>query len=141
MTGSSTPSVADPNLPCNRPYTGPVPATVHLHGGEIPAAFDGDPNSWFTPNGLRGSDYHTLGNPGPGRAIYEYPNLQEPGTLWFHDMEGQAVTTSVIRALAPNCVSVLMTSMMQVQVNLKSRADCQTPTVRFARRAARSARS
>jgi spore coat protein A, manganese oxidase len=83
--GSSTASNADPTLPCNQQYIGPIPATVHLHGGEIPAAFDGDPNSWFTPNGLKGSDYHTIGNPGPGKAIYEYPNLQEPGTLWFHD--------------------------------------------------------
>jgi spore coat protein A, manganese oxidase len=83
--GSSTASNADSSSPCNQPYIGPVPATVHLHGGEIPAAFDGDPNSWFTPNGLKGSDYHTIGNPGPGKAIYEYPNLQEPGTLWFHD--------------------------------------------------------
>lgn len=83
--GSSTSSNPDPSLPCNQQYIGPVPATVHLHGAEIPAAFDGDPNSWFTPNGLKGSDYHTIGNPGPGKAIYEYPNLQEPGTLWFHD--------------------------------------------------------
>ncbi len=83
--GSSTASNVDPTLPCNQQYIGPIPATVHLHGGEIPAAFDGDPNSWFTPNGLKGSDYHTIGNPGPGKAIYEYPNLQEPGTLWFHD--------------------------------------------------------
>jgi spore coat protein A len=85
MTGSSTTPDPDPSLPCNQPYIGPIPATVHLHGGEIPAAFDGDPNSWFTPNGLKGSDYHTIGNPGPGKAVYEYPNLQEPGTLWFHD--------------------------------------------------------
>ena len=71
--------------PCKQPYYGPVPATVHLHGAELAAAFDGDPESWFTPNGLKGSDYHTIGNPGPGQAIYEYPNSQEAGTLWFHD--------------------------------------------------------
>ena len=71
--------------PCMLPYYGPVPATVHLHGGEIPAAFDGDPDSWFTPDGKKGSDYHTIGTPAPGQAIYEYTNLQEPGTLWFHD--------------------------------------------------------
>lgn len=70
---------------CNQNYIGPVPATVHLHGAEIPAAYDGDPESWFTPTGLTGADYHTIGNPGPGKAIYEYPNSQEPGTLWFHD--------------------------------------------------------
>jgi spore coat protein A, manganese oxidase len=58
---------------------------VHLHGAEIAAAYDGDPESWFTPNGLKGSDYHDIGNPGPGHAIYEYSNSQEAGTLWFHD--------------------------------------------------------
>lgn len=70
---------------CKQNYIGPVPASVHLHGAELPAAYDGDPESWFTPNGLKGADYHTIGNPGPGTAIYEYPNSQEPGTLWFHD--------------------------------------------------------
>jgi FtsP/CotA-like multicopper oxidase with cupredoxin domain len=74
-----------PSGPCAQQYLGPIPATVHLHGAEIAAAYDGDPESWFTPNGLKGSDYHTIGNPTSGRAIYEYPNSQEPGTLWFHD--------------------------------------------------------
>ena len=70
---------------CMQNYVGPVPATVHLHGAEIPAAYDGDPESWFTPDGLKGSDYHSIANTAPGSAIFEYPNLQEPGTLWFHD--------------------------------------------------------
>ncbi len=98
---SSSPSSKGPSMPsskqsseasdtasasqCNQQYLGPIPATVHLHGAEIPAAWDGDPESWFTPNGLKGADYHTAGNPGPGQAIYEYPNSQEAGTLWFHD--------------------------------------------------------
>jgi spore coat protein A len=99
-TGSSLQSTVDPTQPCNQQYIGPVPATVHLHGGEIPAAFDGDPNSWFTPNGLKGSDYHTIGNPGPGKAIYEYPNLQEPGTLWFHDHALGITRISVYAGLA-----------------------------------------
>ncbi|WP_221066657.1 multicopper oxidase domain-containing protein [Methylomagnum ishizawai] len=79
----STP--ANAASPCCQPYTGPVPATVHLHGGVLPARFDGGPDSWFTPDGRTGSGYVTLGNPGAGKAIYEYPNTQEPGTLWFHD--------------------------------------------------------
>ncbi len=69
----------------SEPYIGPIPATVHLHGAEIPAIFDGNPDSWFTPGGLRGPGYHTIGRPGPGEAIYEYANSQEAGTLWFHD--------------------------------------------------------
>ena len=79
------PPTTDPNAPCRQQYLGPVPATVHLHGAEIPAEYDGDPESWFTPNGLKGADYHSMGNPKPGHANYEYPNAQEPGTLWFHD--------------------------------------------------------
>lgn len=79
------PASAQPNYSCDRNYIGPVPATVHLHGAELPAADDGDPESWFTPNGLKGANFHTAGSPMPGTATYEYPNLQEPGTLWFHD--------------------------------------------------------
>jgi spore coat protein A, manganese oxidase len=71
--------------PTSEQYIGPIPATVHLHGGEIPAAYDGNPDSWFTPNGLRGPGYRTAGYSKPGEAIYEYPNSQEAGTLWFHD--------------------------------------------------------
>jgi spore coat protein A len=80
--GSSTPSSEGDSW---QQYIGPIPATVHLHGGEIPAAYDGNPDSWFTPKGQRGPGYHTIGNPGPGEAIYEYANSQEAGTLWFHD--------------------------------------------------------
>ena len=80
--GSSTPSSEGDSLP---QYIGPIPTTVHLHGGEIPAAYDGNPGSWFTPDGLKGPGYQSAGNPKPGEAIYEYPNSQEAGTLWFHD--------------------------------------------------------
>jgi spore coat protein A, manganese oxidase len=80
--GSSMPSSEGDTLP---QYIGPIPTTVHLHGGEIPAAYDGNPDSWFTPDGLKGPGYQSAGNPKPGEAIYEYPNSQEAGTLWFHD--------------------------------------------------------
>jgi spore coat protein A, manganese oxidase len=80
--GSSTPSSEGDSLP---QYIGPIPTTVHLHGGEIPAAYDGNPDSWFTPDGMKGPGYQSAGNPKPGEAIYEYPNAQEAGTLWFHD--------------------------------------------------------
>jgi spore coat protein A, manganese oxidase len=77
--------------PCCQQYIGPVPATVHLHGAQIATEFDGGPDTWFTPDGITGSGYTTLGNPGPGKATYLYPNSQEPGTLWFHD-HGLGVT-------------------------------------------------
>jgi spore coat protein A, manganese oxidase len=75
---------ADP-LGCNggstcstQPYTGPIPVVTHLHGGEVPSAYDGNPTSWFTPN---------AGFVGPGYVSpnYTYPNSQEPATLWYHD--------------------------------------------------------
>jgi spore coat protein A len=43
---------------------------THLHGGHVPARVDGQP------------EYHIL----PGETdVYEYPNNQEAGTLWYHD--------------------------------------------------------
>jgi spore coat protein A len=60
------------------PYVGPVPAVTHLHGGEVPSAYDGGPDAWWTPGGLfRGPGYVT--------DTYTYPNAQEPTTLWYHD--------------------------------------------------------
>ena len=78
-------SMAASSSPCCNQYTGPVPTTVHLHGAEVAAAYDGGPNSWFTPDGRKGPDYTTIGDPGPGKAIYKFQNSQEAGTLWFHD--------------------------------------------------------
>ena len=43
---------------------------VHLHGGHVEPASDGYPEATFLP----GSD-----------ALYTYPNVQPPATLWFHD--------------------------------------------------------
>ncbi|HVN64083.1 MAG TPA: multicopper oxidase domain-containing protein [Candidatus Binataceae bacterium] len=88
------------NNACCEQYTGPVPATVHLHGGELPAAFDGGPDTWFTPDGRTGPDYSTIGSPGAGKAIYRYGNEQEPGTLWFHDHTLGATRDNVYAGLA-----------------------------------------
>lgn len=95
--GSSTPSMEGDTT---QQYIGPIPTTVHLHGGEIPAAYDGNPDSWFTPDGLRGPGYQSAGNPKPGEAIYEYPNSQEAGTLWFHDHALGITRTNVYAGLA-----------------------------------------
>jgi len=60
------------------PYTGPVPAAVHLHGGEVPSAFDGGPNAWWTPK---------LAQKGSGFVSdrYTYPNGQEGTVMFYHD--------------------------------------------------------
>ncbi|HEX9137163.1 MAG TPA: multicopper oxidase domain-containing protein, partial [Nitrospirota bacterium] len=59
-------------------YTGPIPVVAHFHGGEVPSAFDGGPNSWFTPGAaIKGPDYVT--------STFTYPNAQEASTYWYHD--------------------------------------------------------
>jgi spore coat protein A, manganese oxidase len=59
-------------------YTGPVPVVAHLHGGEVPSAFDGNPEAWFTPGlALKGKGFVT--------NTYVYPNGQDATTLWYHD--------------------------------------------------------
>ncbi|MBT0894467.1 multicopper oxidase domain-containing protein [Geobacter hydrogenophilus] len=75
---------------CFDPYNGPVPAVAHLHGGEDKSDFDGGPEQWFTPNGMRGPAYRTYTSAGApltptNGAVYNYPNGQEATTLWFHD--------------------------------------------------------
>ena len=83
------PTPADPLAP----YTGPVPLTVHLHGGEVPAWSDGGPDSWFTPfGGIAGHSAQT--------NYYHYPNTQEAATLWFHDHALGATRTNVYAGLA-----------------------------------------
>ena len=64
------------------PYTGPVPACVHLHGGEIPSAFDGGPDAWFTAN-VPGYTPYT--GPGYVTNTYVYPNTAQAETTWYHD--------------------------------------------------------
>jgi FtsP/CotA-like multicopper oxidase with cupredoxin domain len=70
---------------CMKAYNGPVPTVVHLHGSEVPPAFDGGPDAWFTVDGRHGSNYGTLQPIGANKAMYRYPNRQEGTTLWFHD--------------------------------------------------------
>lgn len=51
---------------------------VHLHGSNTPAAFDGDPDQWYTPG---------LTEVGPAFVSdrFEFPNRQRATTLWYHD--------------------------------------------------------
>lgn len=95
------PCMDNPFAPgCSQPFTGPPPATVHLHGAENSSLFDGGPESWFTPDGKQGPGYATLFNAGPGKAVYLNPNFQEPGTLWFHDHALGATRTNVYSGMA-----------------------------------------
>jgi FtsP/CotA-like multicopper oxidase with cupredoxin domain len=64
--------------PCTQPSAEPIPTVPHLHGAEVLSAFDGHPDSWFTPNSA-------LTGPGFVSNTYQYVNTQEATTLWFHD--------------------------------------------------------
>ena len=63
----------------------PVPLVTHLHGAEVQSTSDGVPEQWFTYNGIHGPDYYTLKETAPNSAVYLYPNVQQPTTLWYHD--------------------------------------------------------
>jgi FtsP/CotA-like multicopper oxidase with cupredoxin domain len=90
---------------CFSPYGGPVPAVVHLHGAEDKSDFDGGPEQWFTPTGLRGPAFRTYAAAGApatpaNGAVYYYPNDQEATTLWFHDHALGATRLNVYGGLA-----------------------------------------
>jgi spore coat protein A, manganese oxidase len=86
------------------PYLGPAAVSPHLHGGETPSAFDGGPDQWWTP-GAEGS----FKSPPPSGSYrgagfvnnaYQYPNAQEPATLWFHDHQLGGTRLNVYGGLA-----------------------------------------
>jgi len=62
-----------------------VPASVHLHGGRVPAASDGHPMDLIAPGGAK---------------RYEYPNGQPHSTLWYHDHAMDVTAENVYRGLA-----------------------------------------
>ncbi|HEX7736173.1 MAG TPA: multicopper oxidase domain-containing protein [Ktedonobacteraceae bacterium] len=68
-----------------QPYQGTIPTVVHLHGAEVPSAFDGAPEAWFTQDGIHGKGYSSLFHTSGNAAVYRYPNTQQATTLWFHD--------------------------------------------------------
>jgi FtsP/CotA-like multicopper oxidase with cupredoxin domain len=69
----------------NQPYRGPMPTVAHLHGAEVPSAYDGAPNAWMTPDGRHGDAYQSLRPTAPNSIVYQYPNSQPSTTLWYHD--------------------------------------------------------
>ena len=84
------------------PYRGPVPVSVHLHGGHTGQESDGYPEAWFLPDSRSipdgyasvGSHYEEMAAHyeaeygeewAPGTARAHYGNDQAATTLWFHD--------------------------------------------------------
>jgi spore coat protein A len=60
------------------PFRPDVRNVVHLHGGNVPPEFDGNPDAWFTP-GITETGPTFVTN------VYHYPNNQPATTLWYHD--------------------------------------------------------
>lgn len=87
--------------PCAANYDGPIPAAVHLHGGEVPPELDGGPDSWFTSDGLwQGHAYYSFPGAPSNGTIYKYPNTQEASPIWFHDHVLGATRLNVYAGLA-----------------------------------------
>ena len=82
-------------LPLGNPafYSGAQPIVTHLHGGSTPSAFDGGPDSWFTPR-------KKITGPGFVTTKYVYPNQQNATTLWYHDHMMGGTRLSVYTGLA-----------------------------------------
>ena len=79
---------SDHHMGNQTPYLGPIAAVTHLHGAEDPSAYDGGPDAWWVP-GAEGTRAVAKGKGQRGPSfvtnVYQYPNTQEPTTLWFHD--------------------------------------------------------
>ena len=99
MAGGIPPFGSD----CAQNYEGPIPAVVHLHGGEVPPELDGGPDSWVTSDGaIKGHGYYTR-NPLTDPAdsmVYNYPNTQEASPIWFHDHALGSTRLNVYAGLA-----------------------------------------
>jgi spore coat protein A len=82
-------------------YDGPIPAVVHLHGGEVPPQLDGGPDAWYTSDGaFQGHAYYSKAGALGNEAIYRYPNSQEGALIWFHDHTLGATRLNVYCGLA-----------------------------------------
>ncbi len=100
MTNEGMPPAGE----CAEHYDGPIPAVVHLHGGDVPPQLDGGPDAWFTSDGAhQGHGYYSFpgtGGPRSNAAVYRYPNGQEPAPIWFHDHTLGATRLGVYAGLA-----------------------------------------
>ena len=84
-------------------YSAPIPAAVHIHGGEVPSVLDGGPDSWWTSNGIYGHGYYSklgFADAAAGKAVYVYPNGQEAASIWFHDHMLGATRLNVYAGIA-----------------------------------------
>ena len=100
LTMSMTSTTVPPFPPGYTDSQSPVPIVEHLHGGEDPSASDGNPDSWYTADGLHGPAYNTVSPTDANAAIFAYPNEQPPTTLWYHDHTLGLTRLNVMAGLA-----------------------------------------
>lgn len=55
-----------------------VRTVVHLHGANVAADSDGNPDAWYTRDNVFTGHKYT-------KEVYEYTNHQAGATLWYHD--------------------------------------------------------
>jgi FtsP/CotA-like multicopper oxidase with cupredoxin domain len=100
-----------PGTPCASNYgqdpgantytNAPIPAVVHLHGGEVPPQLDGGPDAWVTSDGAyKGHSFYSGDLSPTNYHIYRYPNTQEGAPIWFHDHTLGATRLNVYAGLA-----------------------------------------
>jgi spore coat protein A, manganese oxidase len=77
----------------------PVPIVIHLHG-EVSSSSDGNPEAWWTANGLHGTAYRTVLPTDSNSAVFDYPNEQQATTLWYHDHALGITRLNVMSGLA-----------------------------------------
>ena len=91
--GAGGPLYTEHPLPVDTCMHGPnvfgtVPVTVtHLHGGKVEQDSDGYPEDWFAPGDS--ADH-----------LYNYPNIQQAATLWYHDHALGITSKNVMMGLA-----------------------------------------
>lgn len=87
---------------CAENFNGPIPAVVHLHGGEVPPVLDGGPDGWYTSDGIyKGHGFYSKdGALATNYSILRYPNKQQGAPIWFHDHTLGATRLNVYAGLA-----------------------------------------
>ena len=78
----------------------PVPAVPHLHGGEVPPQSDGGPDAWWTNGGIQGPGFNTVSSTNSYSAVYDYPNINQESTIWYHDHALGITRLNVMSGLA-----------------------------------------
>jgi len=78
----------------------PAALVSHIHGLEVQSTSDGGPDAWWTATGIQGPGYSTAIPAGPDQAVYDYPNINQAATLWYHDHALGITRLNVMSGLA-----------------------------------------